>query len=176
MKRISLFLLGVLALPAWAAPGTMIKNEDLRATPSSGGARLATVAKGSAVEVLARQGGWTQVRAGGRTGWVRILSVRSSVGAASAADLAALASRRDNQVVAVAGLRGLNEEELKAAKFDAGELAQLDRYRVEQAEAAEFARAGNLVARNLAYIREPKPAPATSAPAGGGFDFFGGGQ
>lgn len=164
MKRKLIFLLGMLALPAWAAQGTLIKDDDLRSSPSASASRIASVDKGSAVEVLGRQGGWTQIRAEGRTGWVRILSVRTSVTTGSPADLAALTSRRDGQVVAVAGLRGLNEEELRTARFSAGELMQLDRYQVDQAEARSFARAANLVSRQVAYLPEPKTesaAPST---------------
>lgn len=158
MKRSLLFMLfGLLAQPVWAAPGTMIKDEDLRATPSGTAAKVASVGKGSSVEVLARQGGWTQVRAGGRTGWVRILSVRTTVSTTGAGDLAALTAKRDGQVVAVAGLRGLNEEELKTAKFNLQELKLLDGYKSDQAGATRFARAANLVSRQVAYLPEPKP-------------------
>lgn len=158
MKRSLLFLvLGLLVQSVSAAPGTMIKDEILRSTPSGTAAKVASVSKGSAVEVLARQGGWTQVRAGSRIGWVRILSVRSTVSTTSAGDLAALTAKRDGQVVAVAGLRGLNEEELKTAKFNVQELKLLDGYKSDQAEAASFARAANLVSRKVAYLPEPKP-------------------
>jgi hypothetical protein len=156
-------LLALLALPAWADTGSMIRDDTLRSAPSASAAKVASVSKGSSVEVLARQGGWTQIRAGSHTGWVRILSVRGSVSGSSAGDLAALASRRDNQVVAVAGLRGLNEEELKAARFNPQELMLLDRYQVDQTEAKRFARAANLVARQIPYL----PAPETDAPKNG---------
>jgi hypothetical protein len=89
--------------------------------------------------------------------------VRSTVSTSSAGDLAALTSKRDgSQVVAVAGLRGLNEEELKSAKFDAQALMQLDRYKADQAEASSFARAANLVSRKLSYLPEPKAEPSTT--------------
>ena len=176
--KLIVLLLGLLAMPAWAAPGTLIKDEDLRASPSSTSAKLASVAKGSTVEVLTRQGGWTQIRAAGRTGWVRILSVRSTVSTTGAGDIAALTSRREGgQVVAVAGLRGLNEEELKSAKFSVQELQVLDRFQVDKAEAEQFARAANLVVRKVAYLPEPKPsASSTNSNAGSGFNIMGGGQ
>ncbi len=168
MKRSLLFLVaGLLVQPVFAAPGTMIKDEDLRSTPSATAAKVASVAKGSSVEVLARQGGWTQVRVGGRTGWVRILSVRASVSTTSAGDLAALASKREGQVVAVAGLRGLSEEELKSAKFNAQELVLMDRYKADQAEAAGFARIANLAGRQVPYLPDPKPAPSGNGNTGG---------
>lgn len=171
MKRSLLFLvIGLLAQSVSAAPGTLIKDEILRSTPSGTAAKVASVSKGSAVEVLARQGGWTQVRVGGRTGWVRILSVRGTVSTTSAGDLAALTAKRDGQVVAVAGLRGLNEEELKTAKFNAQELAQMERYKSDQADAASFARAASLVSRKVAYLPEPRQETSnTNSSQGWGF-------
>lgn len=178
MKYGLLLFLGLFVLPAWAATGTMLKDEDLRSAPSSSAAKVTSLSKGSSVEVLARSGGWTQVRAGSRTGWVRILSVRTSISTGGAGDLAALASRREgSQVVAVAGLRGLNEEELKAARFDANELLLLDRYQAQRAEAESFARAAKLVARQLPYLPEPKtPSSSSSSGGGSGFNLMGSGQ
>ncbi|MCP5279827.1 MAG: SH3 domain-containing protein [Thiobacillus sp.] len=173
MKRYLLMLAaGLVSQALWAAPGTMIKDEDLRATPSSAAAKVASVSKGAVVEVLLRQGGWTQVRYGGSTGWVRILSVRTSVTTGSVGDVAALASRREGQVVAVAGLRGLNEEELKGARFDAKELKLLNSFRAKPAAARSFAQAAGLEARDVAYLPEPK----AEAGGNGGDGFPGGGQ
>jgi uncharacterized protein YgiM (DUF1202 family) len=75
--HISLFLVCFsIASPAWAASGTMIKADALKANATLGSAVVGRVEKGATVEVLRRQGGWTQVKHGGATGWVRILSVR----------------------------------------------------------------------------------------------------
>jgi hypothetical protein len=156
----------VLATPALAAPGVMLRDEDLRASASAGAASVGRVAKGAAVEVLGRQGGWTQVAEGTRRGWVRILSVRGEAGAGAGAGLAGLVEagtkRSDSsRVVAVAGIRGLNEEELKAARFDANELTKLDRYRVERATAEQYARAVGLRHRDLDYLPAPQKAQDT---------------
>lgn len=157
MKRLLILLSGLLALPALAASGSLIKDEALRAAPSAGAATVLRASKGSAVEILARSGGWTQIRAAGKVGWVRILSVKTNASGASAADLAAIAGQRDNRrVVAVAGLRGLNEEELKAAKFDARELAAMNQYAVSRAGAEQFAHAAGLVRRNVPALPAPK--------------------
>lgn len=169
MKRSLLILaMGLLAQFAMAAPGTMLKDEELKSAPSTTAAIVSSVSKGSTVEVLERQGGWTRIQAGAHTGWVRILSVRTSVSTGGVGDLAALASRRDSsQVVAVAGLRGLNEEELKGAKFSPEELTLLNSFLVKPAEARNFARAANLEQRKVPYL--PKPQAASSGNTGSGF-------
>jgi len=163
-------LFGLLSLPALAAPGVMLRDEDLRASASATAANVGRVARGASVEVLARQGGWTQVRGNGRTGWVRILSVRSIAPSSSAADLAGLVdagtTRRDpGKVVAVAGLRGLTEDELKTARFNASELARLHDYGVTRAEAERFAANARLRRLDMGYL--DKPAQAGGSGSGG---------
>lgn len=159
-----------LALPAFAGTGVMIKDEDLRASASAGAATLGRVARGASVEILARQGGWTQVKADGRAGWVRILAVKSSAPGGGAGDVLGLVeagtTRRDpNKVVAVAGVRGLNEEELKLARFNADELVRLERYASDRADAQSFARNAGLQAAKLAYLPKPKQATSQDGPA-----------
>ncbi|MDW8322508.1 MAG: SH3 domain-containing protein [Burkholderiales bacterium] len=148
---------------AHAAQGVLLRDESLRAAASATAAVTGQAARGSVVEVLARQGGWMQVRTNGRTGWVRMLSVRLSEGGerVSGADLAGVVGLGTRQadpsrVVAVAGMRGLTEQELRAARFNAEELARLDGYAVGRAEAEAFAREEGLAPRALAYL----PAPA----------------
>ena len=122
----------VISVPASAASGTMIKNDDLRASAASGSALVGRASKGATVEVLKRQGGWTQIKHAEKTGWVRILSVRlvADSGGNLLGGLAQLGGSRPDsrRVVAVAGLRGLNEAELRGARFNATELARLDQY------------------------------------------------
>lgn len=144
---------------AWASPGVMLKEEPLRASASATAPTLGKLAKGEAVEILARQGGWSQVRGQGKTGWVRLLSVRG--GAASQTDVAGEvqgvlslgATRRDpNKVVAVAGVRGLSEEELKQARFDERAVRQMEGFAASGEEAARFAAEAGLARRELAYL------------------------
>lgn len=156
-----LFWLG--AAMAWAAPGVMLKDEPLRASASATSATVAKLAKGEAVEILGRQGGWNQVRGQGKTGWVRLLSVRGGV--ASQTDVAGEltgvlslgATRRDpNKVVAVAGVRGLSEEDLKQAHFDEQALKKLEGFGVSGQDAARFAAEGGLAKREVAYLPAPQ--------------------
>lgn len=173
-----LLLLALVAGQAWAAEsGVMLRQETLRTSASGTAASAGSVAKGASVEILARRGGWTQVRSAGKAGWVRLLSVRK--GAASRADAgaelagaAAIGTTRydPNRVTATAGLRGLNEEELRAARYDPAQLQLLDGYEVQAVEARQFATAGGLQARSVKYL----PAPSSGSDAGGGFNFMGG--
>lgn len=155
-----ILILSSLAMPAFAAPGVMTKDEDLRAGASAAAGVVARAAKGANVDILARQGGWTEISSGGKTGWVRILSVRST-GQSGGGDVLGIVqagtSKRDpGKVVAVAGLRGLNEEELKQAKFNANEIKALDRYTVPRQEAEHFAKEAGLKSNQVGYLPNPK--------------------
>jgi uncharacterized protein YgiM (DUF1202 family) len=158
----------VISSPASAASGTMIKNDNLRSSAVSGSAVVGQASKGATVEVLQRQGGWTQIKHAGKTGWVRILSVRIAAesGTNFFSGLAQMGGSRPDsrRVVAVAGLRGLkvardrrlNEEELRGAQFNATELARLDQYASSRADAEQFARSANLKHVDVAYIKEAR--------------------
>jgi hypothetical protein len=160
-------LLCTAAASAVAAPGTVLRNEKLYAQPSSSSAVAATVAKGASVNILSKQGGWLRVSSGKSTGWIRLLSVRAGAGGVGGAGLgdvvgAATTKSDPSRVVAVAGLRGLNDEELKQAKFNAGELARLDTWSATAAQAKSFANQARLAVVNVPSLPEPKPAQSSS--------------
>ncbi len=159
MKSI-FFLACLLAVPALAAPGIMLKDDDLRVSAATGAASVGRLARGAVVEIVGHQGGWTQVSGSAGHGWVRILSVRStaSTGAGLSGLVQAGGTRGDSsRVVATAGLRGLDEAQLKAARFDANELMKMDRYLVDRTAAEQYARAGGLRHCDLDYLRAPQP-------------------
>ncbi len=162
MKSIvSLLLACLVPVSALAATGTMIKDEDMKTSASAASAVVGRAAKGADVEILVRQGGWTRISSAGKTGWVRILAVKSTVPTGGAGDVFGLVeagtTKRDpNKVVAVAGLRGLNEEELKLARFDAGQMLQLDHYASDRGDALGFARSNGLQAAKVPYLPNPK--------------------
>lgn len=168
-----------LAVPAWAAPGVMLRDDLLRALPSALAARVGSVKKGGSVDILANRGGWTQVRAGQVTGWARLLSVRR--GTARQADLqAGLDSARGavttphdlGAVTATSGLRGLDPAELSAARHDVAQVDALERLGVSRIESAEFAARGGLKARAVHALPDPEARAGSTQ----GSDWPGGGE
>jgi hypothetical protein len=160
-RAIALCLL-LCAQAAWAAEsGTMLKAEELKAEPFRDAKALKSLAVGEQVSILAKNGGWFKVKAGKSSGWVRMLSVRKGGAkqtASKASGLLALTSGRGatGKVVATTGIRGLNEEELKAATFNAEELQLAESYAVKKADAQKFAAQGKLAARPFDYPPAPK--------------------
>lgn len=161
-------VLCIASATAWAAPGTVLRNEKLYSQPRASAGVTASVPKGARVDILTKQGGWLRVKAGNATGWIRLLSVRAGaggLGGAGVGDVVGAATTRSDpsRVVAVAGLRGLNDEDLKQAKFNADELARLDALDVSTAQARSFARQSGLVAVKVAELPRPRPKPEPSS-------------
>src|SRR3970040_458725 len=73
-------LLSVTAATAWAAPGTVLRNEKLYSQPSASARVAANVPKGARVDILPKQGGWLRAKGGNSPGWIRLLSVRAGAG------------------------------------------------------------------------------------------------
>lgn len=167
----ALLIFTLISAPAWAAPGSMIKDDVLRQSASLAAPSVGRVAKGASVEVLARQGGWTQISHAGATGWVRILSVKTSVDKAgnTLGGIVQMGTARSDprRVVAVAGLRGLNEEELRGARFNANELMRLGQFASSRADAEQFARRSGLRGIDVAYIEAPRSGASSRATESG---------
>lgn len=139
--------------------GTALKADAIRAEPFGDAKTVATLAKGDKVEILKKDAGWLQVKSAKGKGWVRMLSIRkgdAKKGSGEAEGLLSLASGRagTGKVVATTGIRGLNEEELKAASFNEKELKLDESYAVSKSDAQTFAKQGKLVARPFGYLPE----------------------
>jgi hypothetical protein len=137
--------------------GAMSKADDMKAEPFRDAKSVRALAVGEKLDILSKQGGWFKVKAGKATGWVHMLSVRkgdAKKGADNASGLLALSSGRagTGKVVATTGVRGLNEEGLKAATFNEAELQRAEANASSKADAAAFAKQGKLVARTFDYL------------------------
>lgn len=157
----------MMAASAWAAPGTVLRNDKLYSQPSASSKVAANVSRGASVNILAKQGGWLRVSAGKSTGWIRLLSVRAGAGGLGGAGLGdvvgAATTRSDpSRVVAVAGLRGLNEEDLKQAKFNGDELARMNAWQATPAQARSFAAQSGLKTAKVAALPAPQSAKTSS--------------
>ncbi len=157
----TMFTAGILMLAtqlAYAADtGTTIKADSLRAEPFQDAKSIATLSKGTTVNILKTQGGWLQIQSGKSKGWMRMLSVRRDAARSkvtSASSLSKLAAGRSGtgKIVATTGIRGLNEEELKAAHYNEAQVAQVESYASSKSTAQQFALKGKLVAQHVDYL------------------------
>lgn len=159
LRRLAAGLLLALPLAALAAdPATLSRADALRNKPFADAREVGKLASGAKVDIIARNGGWYQVKAGSKTGWVRMLSVRRATAIGSnIAGLATVASGRagTGTVSTTTGVRGLDSEDLATATFNEAQVAKAEGYRVSRADAEAFARAGKLAVQKI----EPLPAP-----------------
>lgn len=144
-----------------AAPGTLLRDESLRSQPSATASVAAQVSRGTSVDIVTRRGGWLQVRTARAQGWVRLLSVRAGQGGSGGAglgDVVGVATRRSDptRVVSVAGVRGLNEDQLRQARFDADELARLDNHTATLSQARSHASKAGLASVNVPSLPRPQ--------------------
>jgi hypothetical protein len=154
---VSIFLLS--ASLAHAESGTALKADTLRAEPFADAKTAGSIARNDPLDILEKKGAWLKVKAPKGSGWVRLLSVKRGAAGKSneAAGVLNVASGRagTGQVVSTTGVRGLNEEDLKSAKFNEEETKKLEATTVSIDQARQFAASGNLSTRKLDYLPNP---------------------
>jgi len=153
----------VLLFPAlaFAEPATLIRTTELKQSPASDAATVATLAETTKVDALERKGGWTRVRAeGGAEGWVRMLALRyagageARQGDAGISQILNVARTGTSGAQVTTGVRGLDAEQLANAKPNAAELKKMERYAASRDGAEGFAAKGKLSAQQVDYPRE----------------------
>lgn len=160
-------LCGVVAL-FWLCAGitavhaetvTLERDSVLRAEPRTDAAAVASLPLGTTGDALSRQGAWVQIRAGTATGWLYSFNVRFG-GTGGAADGAGsvlgriFGPRQRVSVTSTIGIRGLDEEDLKQARFDEGQMRQLDGFSATREQAEEHAAAAGVAASRVEYLGE----------------------
>jgi len=143
-----------------AEKASALKNDSLRTEPYADAKISGSFVRGESLEIIKKQGAWLQVKAKKGSGWVRLLSIKRGVTASSnqAAGVLAVASGRagTGQVVSTTGVRGLSEQELKAAKFNEEEVKTLESYTLSAEKGRAFAKAGNLNSVAFKNLKEVK--------------------
>lgn len=137
--------------------GKVLKNDALRLEPFRDAKVIAALEKGDEVQIIKRDGGWYKVKSTRGNGWVRMLSIRRAVAknkGITAKGILGLATGRvgKGQIVLTTGIRGLDEKNLKTAKFNQQQLSLLESYGVSKVQALIFAREGKLSAKSVAYL------------------------
>lgn len=163
MLRLAFTLLLVLGAP-WALAAesaVLLKDDVLRSKPFLDGKVQATLKRGNSVQIVRRQGAWTQVQQQKLSGWVRSLSLRSGA-LRSAPTLASGNTGRlgTGRIVSTTGIRGLeagDEQQLAKARFDGAALEAARAQAVDADAARRFAREGKLASRSVQWLKEPRP-------------------
>ena len=154
-------LLPMQQVTALETTGSALKTEAIKKEPFSDAKTMGTLSLGDKVNIFRKEGGWLNVKSAKGNGWVRMLSIRRGDAKKEKSledSFKGLASGRSGtgKVVATTGIRGLNDEELKSAKFDAGELKLAESFMTTRAEAQSFADQGKLKARGRDNLPLPQ--------------------
>lgn len=145
--------------PAGAAEkGLIIRAGDMVAEPFIDAAKAGPLAASQPVTILEKRGGWTNVEAGGRKGWVRTLNIRLEAAPRPAGSTGAVASLRTGSSgrTVTTGVKGLDENDIRNSTPDMAQVAQLSSLAVSPAEARDNAARSNLQEQQVAYLDRGK--------------------
>lgn len=137
---------------------------EVRSGPDMASPVTSTLKRDAAVTVTGQQGLWLRVMlADGKAGFVRVNDVRLAYASKeTGGNMSALFSGKagKGRVSETAGVRGLDESDLKAAVFNAVQLAKMESYRVTPDAAASAVSSKGWIATKVAYATEFKPRQA----------------
>lgn len=156
--RLALSALLFAAASAVAQPVTLERDSPLYAEPRLDAAQVAQLKRGGTGEVIARKGGWLNIKTTDGAGWLFSFNVRfpsqkaRGDGASTAPALGRVFGTHRPSVTSTIGIRGLEEEDLKQASFDAGQMKLLGSYAATKQAAEEGARARELAPVKVDYL------------------------
>lgn len=146
-----------------AEPATLLKPTELRSQPQGSASVVTLLQAKDRVDITTRQGAWASVKTpAGKTGWVRVLNLRTGSGQRGDAGIGTIASvfkTGSSGNTVSTGVKGLSEEQLQNATPNPAEVERLNTYAVKAADARSFAKQGKLAAKQV----EPLP---TTTPEG----------
>ena len=145
--------------PALTAPVVFERDTPIRAAPRLEAAVRAQVPEGSEGQAGERRGAWVAVRTSAGSGWVPSFNVRygarlAKAPAAKPSALNGVRSVAGGNVTATMCVRGLEKDERDKAKFDARQMALLEKNRVTEAQARATAAATGLKPRGVEFFEE----------------------
>jgi hypothetical protein len=151
------------AAPAAAQQVTLERDSPLYAEPRLDASQVAQLKVGATGEVIGKQGAWLNIKAPDASGWLFSFNVRfpsqqagpGDSGAGSAAGRV-FGPRRNVSVTSTIGIRGIGEEDLKQASFNADQMKLLEGYAATKQAAEEKARGSGLAPASVEYMDAKK--------------------
>ncbi len=151
------------AAPALAAEkAEIVRASELKDRPFVDATTVQTIAANAPVTVLARQGAWAQVEAGGARGWVRVLNLRlegaqpHAGGGGGLSSAAALFHTGSSGQTVTTGVKGMGDADIRNATPNLAQLAQLDTLAANPGDARANAVRSGLHETTLPYFKKGK--------------------
>jgi hypothetical protein len=134
------------------------RDAALLTEPRNGAPVVAQLKQGASGEVIARKGAWVNLKTASGAGWLFSFNVRfqaagSAPAASGGARPATAAGTQPRRVTATIGIRGLDAEDLKAARYDEAQMRLLDGYAASKGDAQNAARASGLMPAWVEYLK-----------------------
>lgn len=151
-------LLLLAVLPAAAQQFALERDSPLYAEPRLDAPQVTQLKQGAGGEVIGKQGAWINVKTSAGAGWlfsfnVRFQSAKGETGDTGGPGLGRVFGPRQRvQVTSTIGVRGLEEEDLKQANYNAGQMKLLDGFVASRQAAEERARATGLAPEKVDYL------------------------
>lgn len=156
-------MLAMLAGAASAAEkGQIIRAGDLFAQPFIDAASAAKLTASQPVTIIERRGAWANVQASGKAGWVRLLNVRLEPASAgplrpansksSSGNVLSLFQSGSSGQTVTTGVKGMDEEQIRASVPNYAELAMLGTLAVDGNSARAAAVTRKLAERPVDYL------------------------
>ena len=168
VRRTLLPLTALLAALAAVAPAaaqqvTVERDTALHSEPNLGSSQVTQLKQGATGEVIGKQGAWLNLKTPGGSGWLFSFNVRFQRQQAGAGDSGAsstagrlFGSRRSASVTSTIGIRGIEEEDLKQASFNADQMKRLESYAATKEAAERRAHATGLAPASVEYMDATK--------------------
>jgi len=161
--RMMLAAVVLAAAPAAAQQVTLERDSPLYAEPRLDASQVTQLKLGAAGEVIGKQGAWLNLKTPGGSGWLFSFNVRFPSQQAGSGDSGAgsaggrlFGPRRSVSVTSTIGIRGIEEEDLKQASFNADQMKLLDGYVATKQIAERGARATGLAPVSVEYMDTKK--------------------
>jgi hypothetical protein len=154
---------GLAPTAASAEKGQIIRAGDLLAQPFIDAPSAAKLIASQPATIVQRRGPWVSVQANGKTGGVRLLNLclepavavagRTPPSTASRpSGLSSLMRTGSSGRTVTKGVKGMDEEDIRASTPNYGELTLLEGLGVDAAEARASAEKAKLAERSVAYL------------------------
>ncbi len=161
--RVMLAAALLVAASAAAQQVTLERDSALYAEPRLDASQVTQLKLGATGEVIGKQGAWLNLKTPGGSGWLFSFNVRFQSQQAGAGDSGAgsaagrlFGPRRSVSVTSTIGIRGIEEEDLKQASFNADQMKLLDGYVATEQVAERSARAAGLLPVSVEYMDAKK--------------------
>jgi hypothetical protein len=164
--RVSRLLFAAVWLAAGSAAAqqvTLERDSPLYAEPRLDASQVAQLKLGATGEVIGKQGAWLNLKTPGGSGWLFSFNVRFPSAQAGTGDSGAGATagrlfgaRRSVSVTSTIGIRGIEEEDLKQASFNAEQMKLLEGYAATRQAAEQRARGSGLAPASVEYMDAKK--------------------